>query len=70
MNNDPKEVLDFTNKQRLQLLANLIMDKVKEDIAQGQPLLKQIEAEKAAKRRSKLNKPPLKNYKSSIDSKP
>lgn len=55
MNNDPREVLHFTKKQRLLLLANLIADKIKEDVAQDQPLLKQIE--KASKRNLELNKP-------------
>lgn len=56
MNNDPTEVFGYTNKQRLQLLANLIVDKIKEDIAQGQPLLKRIEVEEAPKQKPKFNK--------------
>jgi hypothetical protein len=56
MSNDPREAFDYNKKQRLQLLANLIADKIKEDIAQGQPLLKRIEVGRIPKRKAKLNK--------------
>lgn len=65
MNNDPRETFDYTKKQRLQLLANLIADKIRADVSQGQPLLKRIEVERAPRRKTKINKsPPYSSQKS------
>jgi hypothetical protein len=52
---DIRDVLNLTEKQRLKLLANLIADKIKEDIRQGSPLLKRIEAEEAKTLKKKSN---------------
>lgn len=49
MSSDPQDVFKFTKKQRLQLLANLIVDKMEEDRKQGYPLLRKIEAIEAEK---------------------
>jgi hypothetical protein len=46
MSSDIEDVFNLTKKQRLQLLANLIVDKIEEDMKQGSPLLKRLEAEK------------------------
>lgn len=56
MSDSPKEVFNLTRKQRLELIAALITDKMIEDMKQGYPLLRRLEAEEKSKRKSKRNK--------------
>ena len=45
MADDPRDVFSFTDEQRLELIANLIIDKIEEEREQGWPSIKHVEIE-------------------------
>jgi hypothetical protein len=45
MADDPRDVFSFTDEQRLELIVNLIIDKIEEEREQGWPSIKHVEIE-------------------------